>query len=183
MSMPDAPDPSGDVKIRWIKPEGIRSYGADEVRDEERRKPSAERADVFAIDLETADIESALGWAESYRAGQDPLDPPVCLVVCGRAIEPKEQARFALAGIQAIDVYREDLGLHGSSDIRLANLVRSAVMTHSLVVPNPGGSAPGPSSGDWRLYTTQPSHVPASALSGLFEELARDDRPWWERES
>jgi len=182
MSMPEAPDPSGDVKIRWVEPNNEPCRGANKVRDEERRKPLADRAEVFAIDLHTTSVPSALEWAKHFRAGRGPEDPPACLIVYGREIKPEEQVQFALAGIHALDVFRKELKLQGPSRAMLIDLVRLAVMTRPVVASNPGPPRPGPSSGDWPLYTTQPSHVPGSALDALFDELARDDRPWWERD-
>jgi hypothetical protein len=183
MSMPDEPDPSKDVKIRWVQPESFPCRGANKVRDEERRNPASERAEVFAIDLHSSSVQSALDWAEAYRAGESPQDPPVCLVAYGREIKPEEQARLALAGIHAIDLFRENLGLQGPSSGMLIDLIRALVMPHTPVVTGPSPSRTGPSSGDWQIYTTQPGHVPESALNAQFEELSRDDRPWWERES
>jgi hypothetical protein len=183
MPMPGIPDPLEDVKIHWVEIKSTQGYGADEVLREERGKRSAERAEVFAIDLQTTAVESALEWAEHFRAGLSPKDPPACLVAYGRDIKPEDQEQFALAGVHAIDVFRNDLDLHGPSQTMLVNLVRSVVMTRPVFATNPGPSQPGPSSGDWQLYSSSPSHVPSSTLTGLFEELARDDRPWWERDS
>jgi hypothetical protein len=183
MSMPEAPDPSGDVKIRWVDPDStLPCRGANKVRDEERRKPPADRAEVFAIDLYTTTVRFALEWAEHFRAGLGPEDPPACLIVYGREIKPEEQVQFSLAGIHALDVFRTELKLQGPSNGMLIDLLQSVVMTRPVVASGPGTRHPGTSPGDWQLYTTQPSHVPGSALSDLFAELARDDRPWWERD-
>ena len=137
MSMQDAPDPSGDVKIRWIKPGGFRSTA---------RTTSVTRSGVSPQPVRRTSSRSI--WRQPISSpswdgpnptspGEYQFDPPACLVAYGCAIEPKEQARLALAGIQAIDVAREGLGLQGPSNAMLADLVRSAVMTQTLVVPNP----------------------------------------------
>ena len=115
-------------------------------------------------------------------AGLDPGDPPACLIVYGREIKPEEQVQFALAGIHALDVFREDLQLQGPSNGMLIDLLRSVVATRLVFASSTGPTRPAPTSGDWHLYTTQPSHVPESVLNALFDELARDDRPWWERD-
>jgi hypothetical protein len=182
MSMPEGFDPSSDVKILWVKPESEPSRGASKVLDEERQKPPAERAEVFAIDLSSTDVPTALEWAKRYRAGLGPEDPPPCLVVYGREIEPEVQVQFAQAGIHALDVYRNELPLQGPNSGMLLDLLRSVVMAHSVAGMSPAPPRPAPSSGDWALYTTQPSHVPETDLNSLFNELARDDRDWWERD-
>jgi hypothetical protein len=181
MSKPGGPDPSGDVKIRWVKPNFESCRGANKVRDEERQKPLAERAEVFAIDLHATSAQSALEWAKHFRAGLGPEGSPACLIVYGREITPEEQVRFALAGIHALDLFRKDLQLQGPSSGMLIDLLRLVVRTGSGVAPSP--PRPAPASSDWHLYGTQPSHVPEPALNALFDELARDDRPWWERDS
>jgi hypothetical protein len=184
MSMPGVPDPLGDVKIRWVEPDlKVPCRGVNKVRDEERRKPFADRAEVFAIDLDSTTVGDALKWAEHFRAGLGPEDPPACLIVYRRGIKPEEQTRFALAGIHAIDLFRKELKLQGFGRSMLIDLLRSVIRTRSVSAASPGQPRPAPSSGDWHLYTTPPSHVPGSALNALFDELARDDRPWWERDS
>jgi hypothetical protein len=177
MSMPEGPDPSRDIKIRWVEPHCEPCRGANKVRDEERRKPLADRAEVFAIDLDTTSVQSALEWAKHFRAGLGPEDPPACLIVYGREIKLEEQVQFALAGIHALDVSRKELKLQGPSSRMLIDLL-SAVMARSVVASSPGTPRPAPSSGDWQLYTTQPSHVPGSALNALFDELARRPPPF-----
>ncbi len=183
MPMPGAFDPAEDVKIHWVEVKVADGHDATKVLEDERSKPPAGRADVFAIDLHTTGVGSALGWAKHFLAGRGPQDPPVCLVAYGREIEPEEQQQFALAGIHAIDVFRKDLGLQGPSHAMLVNLVRSVVLAQPVAAAKPALSQPGPSPGDWQAFSTQPSHVPASALIGLFEELASDDQAWWERDS
>jgi hypothetical protein len=186
MSMPEAHDPSADVKIRWVEPNFEPCRRANKVRDEERLKPLAGRAEVFAIDLHATSVHSALEWAKHFRAGLGPEDPPACLIVYGREIKPEEQVQFALAGIHALDVFRKELKFQrsgiGTSDDMLRDLLQSVVMARSLVASSVGTSRSASSPGDWSLYTTQPSHIPGSALNALFDELARDDRQWWERD-
>ena len=99
MSRPGGPDPSGDVKIRWVEPNFEHCRGANKVRDEERQKPLPKHPEVFAIDLHATTVQSALEWAEHFRAGLDTGDPAACLIVYGREIKPEEQVQFALAGI------------------------------------------------------------------------------------
>ena len=88
MSVPARPDLSRDIKIRWVVPNFAPCGGANTVRDEERRKAPADRAEVFAIDSHATSTQSALNWSEHYRAGLGPEDAPACVVVHGRRIEP-----------------------------------------------------------------------------------------------
>jgi hypothetical protein len=181
MATPAAPDPGQDVKLRFVEMSFTPCRGANKIRDEERSKALAERAEVFAIDLHRTNPSSAIEWAKHFRAELGPEDPSACVIVYGREITPEEQVQFALAGIQAIDVFREDLKLQGPSSGMLLDLLK-AVMARSAVASSPSARRPVPPPSDWDLYTTQPSQVPGSALNALFDELARDDQPWWERD-
>jgi hypothetical protein len=97
------------------------------------------------------------------------------LIVYGRGIEPEDQVKFALAGIHALDLSCTELKLQGPSNAMLIDLIRSVAMTRQAVASKTGPPRPVPSSSNWQDYTTQPSHVPASDLTALFDELARKD--------
>lgn len=186
--------------IRDISPRKEPCLGTNRVRDEERIKERRERAEVFGFDLNANSVETAVEWAKVYRDGQTPEDSPVCIVAYGREIEPEEQARLALAGIYTADVtregfgpwelpdsvksyYRDDIKIEVPGYAILADIIRSAIPASPPVAADLGPSQPAASATDWMPYTEQPNHVPASDLKALFEELARDDRDWWEQDS
>ena len=143
MSIPEDSDPTEDIKIHWVDIKFFSCFGASKVLDEERKQP-AERAEVFAIDLHTASVVSALGWAKHFRDGLSSEDPPVCVVVYGREIKPEEQEQFALAGVHAIDVFREDLGLRGPSHAMLIDLIRSVVVASPTLAATTSPFPPRP---------------------------------------
>lgn len=213
MSDPNSPKTAEWVNVQEIMPGVFPCKPIQEKLDAEKHgAPPREHKEVLFLDLrqwslKPNSVENALRWVEGYyrELNLHNVDVPACLVVFGEDVEPRDHERLVTAGAHYIDLGREEIKQQmGRGPERHHELVRLIQNIYGLSLPpdvNPydfqptdqsmaissvssaGVSQPSARTNDWDQYTRQPAHIPPTVVTELFRELARDDVPWWERDS